>query len=147
MSLSNTNQTNPPVLLCHHIFMDDACFRLFDEACDQLNMTSLVAFLSELCNASRQQLRTYSSTPSAAGSGSTGTVPVSTLHLYRLGDVVLRCVHNPAQRPLMHVMRLWSVVSVHLVEVSFTLTAIIIKPRGRGLNIAFLLCPILYHVL
>ena len=80
--------------------------RLFESACDQLNMTSLVEFLSELCMASRHQLRTYQ--PES-------TAPVSTMHLYRLGDVVLHCVRS--DRPLLHIMRLWSVVSVHLVEV------------------------------
>lgn len=39
------------------------------------------------------------------------------LHLFRLGDAMLRIVRSKA-RPLLHVMRCWSLVAPHLVEVS-----------------------------
>lgn len=41
----------------------------------------------------------------------------SALHLFRLGDAMLRIVRSKA-RPLLHVMRCWSLVAPHLVEVS-----------------------------
>lgn len=40
----------------------------------------------------------------------------SALHLFRLGDAMLRIVRSKA-RPLLHVMRCWSLVAPHLVEV------------------------------
>lgn len=42
----------------------------------------------------------------------------SALHLFRLGDAMLRIVRSKS-RPLFHVMRCWSLVAPHLVEVSF----------------------------
>ena len=40
----------------------------------------------------------------------------SALHLFRLGEAMLRIVQN-RNRPLLHMMRAWSVVAPHLVEV------------------------------
>lgn len=40
----------------------------------------------------------------------------SALHLFRLGEAMLRIVKNKS-RPLLHMMRAWSVVAPHLVEV------------------------------
>lgn len=40
----------------------------------------------------------------------------SALHLFRLGDVMLRIIRSKS-RPLLHVMRCWSVVAPHFVEV------------------------------
>lgn len=40
----------------------------------------------------------------------------SALHLFRLGEAMLRIVRNK-NRPLLHMMRAWSVVAPHLVEV------------------------------
>lgn len=40
----------------------------------------------------------------------------SSLHLFRLGEAMLRVIRNK-NRPLLHVMRAWSVVAPHLVEV------------------------------
>lgn len=40
----------------------------------------------------------------------------SALHLFRLGEAMLRIVRN-RNRPLLHKMRAWSVVAPHLVEV------------------------------
>lgn len=40
----------------------------------------------------------------------------SALHLFRLGEAMLRIVRNKS-RPLLHMMRAWSVVAPHLVEV------------------------------
>lgn len=40
----------------------------------------------------------------------------SALHLFRLGEAMLRIVRNK-NRPLLHMIRAWSVVAPHLVEV------------------------------
>lgn len=40
----------------------------------------------------------------------------SALHLFRLGDAMLRIVRSKS-RPLLHLMRCWSLVAPHLVEV------------------------------
>lgn len=40
----------------------------------------------------------------------------SALHLFRLGEAMLRIVRSK-NRPLLHTMRAWSVVAPHLVEV------------------------------
>lgn len=42
----------------------------------------------------------------------------SALHLFRLGEAMLRIVRNK-NRPLLHMMRAWSVVAPHLVEVGY----------------------------
>ena len=85
-------------------------FRFFEDATTCLNQKALLGFLSELCKASQQQLLSvgrrhdvYANTPSNA------------LLLYRLGDVLLRCMRG--DRPLLHVIKCWAVASPHLVEV------------------------------
>lgn len=40
----------------------------------------------------------------------------SSLHLFRLGEAMLRIIRNK-NRPLLHMVRAWSVVAPHLVEV------------------------------
>ena len=91
--------------------------RLFDDAVTQLNQTSLVNFLFELCNASRQQLPSYirSQLLSDVTDVSSVTSLRNALLLNRLGDVMLRVMRS--DRPLLHLMKCWAVVSPHLVEV------------------------------
>ncbi|XP_054716947.1 brefeldin A-inhibited guanine nucleotide-exchange protein 3-like [Uloborus diversus] len=83
--------------------------RLFEEAASRLNLSALISFLVELCAASQVQLFTqnYSRFASSSGHG-------SNLLLYHLGDVMLRCARGG--RPLIHVMKAWSVVAPHFVE-------------------------------
>lgn len=40
----------------------------------------------------------------------------SSLHLFRLGEAMLRIIRNK-NRPLLHMVQAWSVVAPHLVEV------------------------------
>ena len=40
----------------------------------------------------------------------------TSLLLFRMGDVILKCARHPT-RPLLHLMQAWSVVAPHLVEV------------------------------
>ncbi|XP_075552456.1 brefeldin A-inhibited guanine nucleotide-exchange protein 3 isoform X1 [Dermacentor variabilis] len=81
--------------------------RLFDEAAGKLNLCALVDFLSELCAASRNQLFNHGA-------------PISARHpvllLNRLSEVMLRC--SRGGRPLVHIMKAWSVVAPHFVEVA-----------------------------
>lgn len=81
--------------------------RLFDEAAGKLNLCALVDFLSELCAASRTQLF-------SRGASLTARRPV--LLLNRLSEVMLRCARGG--RPLVHIMKAWSVVAPHFVEVA-----------------------------
>ncbi|GFT42290.1 brefeldin A-inhibited guanine nucleotide-exchange protein 3 [Nephila pilipes] len=83
--------------------------RLFEEAASRLNLHALITFLVELCAASQTQLFTQSYTR-FSGSNSHGT----NLLLYHLGDVMLRCARGG--RPLIHVMKSWSVIAPHFVE-------------------------------
>ena len=99
--------------------------RIYEDAAHKLNMKSLVSFLAELCRASQNQLSAlskgglvHSHHSVQGGSGTStgiGSLPTNALHLYRLGDVMLKCLHSG--RPLLHIMRAWSVVAPHFVEV------------------------------
>lgn len=88
---------------------------MFEEAANRLNLSALISFLVELCAASQIQLFTqnYMKFTSSSTHG-------NNLLLYHLGDVMLRCARGG--RPLIHVMRAWSVVAPHFVEVSDALT-------------------------
>ena len=92
-----------------------APLRLFEDAANKLNMKALVSFLQELCASSQSQLAQYGRPQHAEAGGTTTSQPVTALHLYRLGDIMMRCLHSG--RPLLHTMRVWSVVAPHFVEV------------------------------
>lgn len=81
--------------------------RLFDEAASKLNLCALVDFLSELCAASRTQL---------FGRGASAAARHPVLLLNRLSEVMMRCARGG--RPLVHIMKAWSVVAPHFVEVA-----------------------------
>ncbi|KAG8200080.1 hypothetical protein JTE90_001936 [Oedothorax gibbosus] len=85
--------------------------KLFEDAASRLNLHALITFLVELCAASQTQLFTHSYTRF-----STSSSHGSNLLLYHLGDVMLRCARGG--RPLIHVMKAWSVVAPHFVEAS-----------------------------
>lgn len=101
-------------------------YRLFEEAALKLNLKALLSFLQELCAASQLQL--YNTYPtqkkvkslviptSPSKSVSTSDKAETSLHLYRMGDVILKCVRQ-SSRPLLHLMQAWSMVAPHLVEV------------------------------
>ncbi|XP_076025541.1 brefeldin A-inhibited guanine nucleotide-exchange protein 3 [Genypterus blacodes] len=94
--------------------------RLFEEAATKLNLVGLVGFLQQLRKASQSQLFdsvTESGDYSLAMPGEAKSTldRRSALHLFRLGEAMLRIVRNKS-RPLLHMMRAWSVVAPHLVE-------------------------------
>ncbi|XP_035228366.1 brefeldin A-inhibited guanine nucleotide-exchange protein 3-like [Stegodyphus dumicola] len=94
--------------------------RLFEEAASRLNLSALISFLVELCAASQVQLFTqnYTKSTSSCNHG-------SNLLLYHLGDVMLRCARGG--RPLIHVMKAWSVVAPHFVEAACHKDSVIAK--------------------
>ena len=100
--------------ICHCCRIACGVRRLFEDAVTKLNQTSLANFLSELCSASRQQLPSYTRAHLSAGDVAVTSLG-NALLLNRLGDVMLRVMRS--ERPLLQLMKCWSVVSPHLVEV------------------------------
>ncbi|KAF7649682.1 hypothetical protein LDENG_00137670 [Lucifuga dentata] len=95
--------------------------RLFEEAATKLNLVGLVGFLQQLRKASQSQLfdsvtETGDYSLAMPGEAKSTLDRRSALHLFRLGEAMLRIVRNKS-RPLLHMMRAWSVVAPHLVEV------------------------------
>uniref|UniRef100_A0A8D0T542 SEC7 domain-containing protein n=1 Tax=Sus scrofa TaxID=9823 RepID=A0A8D0T542_PIG len=94
--------------------------RLFEDATDKLNLTALGGFLYQLKKASQSQLfrsvtETVDYSLAMPGEVKSTQDRKSALHLFRLGDAMLRIVRSKS-RPLLHVMRCWSLVAPHLVE-------------------------------
>ncbi|KAL0983828.1 hypothetical protein UPYG_G00133300 [Umbra pygmaea] len=94
--------------------------RLFEESANKLNLAGLVGFLHQLRKASQAQLfdsvtETGDYSLAMPGEAKSTMDKRSALHLFRLGEAMLRIVRNKS-RPLLHMMRAWSVVAPHLVE-------------------------------
>ncbi|XP_064411267.1 brefeldin A-inhibited guanine nucleotide-exchange protein 3 [Latimeria chalumnae] len=94
--------------------------RLFEDAADKLNLVALVGFLYQLKKASQAQLfdsvtETVDYSLAMPGEIKSTQDRKSALHLFRLGDVMLRIVRSKS-RPLLHLMRSWSMVAPHLGE-------------------------------
>ncbi|NWY92270.1 BIG3 protein, partial [Loxia curvirostra] len=95
-------------------------FKLFEDAADKLNLTALAGFLYQLKKASQAQLfhsvtDTVDYSLAMPGEVKSTQDRRSALHLFRLGDAMLRIVRSKS-RPLLHLMRCWSLVAPHLVE-------------------------------
>ncbi|XP_028913751.1 brefeldin A-inhibited guanine nucleotide-exchange protein 3 isoform X3 [Ornithorhynchus anatinus] len=94
--------------------------RLFEDAADKLNLMALGGFLYQLKKASQSQLfytvtDTVDYSLAMPGEVKSTQDKRSALHLFRLGDAMLRIVRRKS-RPLLHIMRCWSLVAPHLVE-------------------------------
>ncbi|MBN3309289.1 BIG3 protein, partial [Amia calva] len=94
--------------------------RLFEDAANKLNLVALEGFLLKLRKASETQLFSFNSVAdtgdySLAMPGESKSTQESrgVLHLFRLGEGMLRIVRNKT-RPLLHMMRAWSIVAPHL---------------------------------
>ncbi|XP_055954686.1 brefeldin A-inhibited guanine nucleotide-exchange protein 3 [Patella vulgata] len=85
---------------------------LFEDAAKKLNLVALLSFLTELGESSRLQLRKFNYSDES-GTG-VGRLPTNALHLYRLQEVLMKVVNG--SRPLLHLIRVWSVISPYLVE-------------------------------
>ena len=98
--------------------------RLFEHAANTLHLEGLLSFLEALVYASKTQLfgsvvdKNSNSPGGGTPASSNGQTPSfsTTLHLYRLADVILRSARNTS-RPLLHLMRAWAVIAPHFVEV------------------------------
>ncbi|KAJ8315611.1 hypothetical protein KUTeg_007761 [Tegillarca granosa] len=89
--------------------------RLFEDAANKLNLCALLNFLSELSEAGRLQLiKVMKHKEEDDLLGESQQLPSNALHLYRLQEVLMKVVHS--DRPYVHLMRCWSVVSSFLVE-------------------------------
>ncbi len=82
-----------------------------------------MSFFRELCQASAAQLASSAARGPHQPSGASDKtsehrVPAIALHLYHLGDAVVKFIKSG--RPLLHVVRMWTIVAPHLVEVSGT---------------------------
>lgn len=93
--------------------------RLFEDAALKLNLKALCLFLTALCRASKDQL--FKSADSSKDSKKfwwRKTKPreeeLNVLLLSRLGEVMLKCVKSG--RPLIHIMRIWSILGPHFME-------------------------------
>ena len=98
--------------------------RLFEHAANTLHLEGLLSFLEALVHASRSQLfgsvgDKVANSPGGVSANSQTPSYSTTLHLYRLADVILRSARNTS-RPLLHLMRAWTVISPHFVEVSIS---------------------------
>ena len=77
-------------------------------------MKAFVSFIKELCQSSQDQLAAYNQYSDIHGPTS---IPANALHLYRLGDVLMRSIQS--DRPMIHIMKAWSVAAPHFIDVSF----------------------------
>ncbi|XP_053566602.1 brefeldin A-inhibited guanine nucleotide-exchange protein 3 [Bombina bombina] len=94
--------------------------KLFENSADKLNLMALSGFLYQLKKASQSQLfhsvtDTVDYSLAMPGEIKSTQDRKSALHLFRLGDVMLRIIRSKS-RPLLHIMRCWSVVAPHFVE-------------------------------
>ncbi|KAK3098836.1 hypothetical protein FSP39_023524 [Pinctada imbricata] len=88
--------------------------RLFEDAARDLNLNALLDFLTELCESSQQQLHKLTRHQLEEDTSLEPPLPLNALHLYRLQEVLMKIVHS--DRPLLHLIRTWSVVSTYLIE-------------------------------
>ncbi|XP_053994040.1 brefeldin A-inhibited guanine nucleotide-exchange protein 3-like [Hylaeus volcanicus] len=93
--------------------------RLFENAALKLNLRALCLFLAALCKASKAQLfKTTDGSKENKRFWWRKSKPreneMNVLLLARLGEVMLKCVKSG--RPLIHIMRVWSILGPHFME-------------------------------
>ncbi|CAK9833529.1 Brefeldin A-inhibited guanine nucleotide-exchange protein 3 [Anthophora retusa] len=93
--------------------------RLFENAALKLNLRALCLFLAALCRASKAQL--FKTTDGSKDNkrfwwrrSKPRENEMNVLLLARLGEVMLKCVKSG--RPLIHIMRVWSILGPHFME-------------------------------
>ena len=105
--------------------LSSAVDNLFETASNTLSLSALLEFLKSLIGASQKQLFEKSKDRSARVGHEIQNggfepiqsyIPMNTLHLYHICDVMLRCARNQ-NRTLLHIMKAWNIVSPHMVEV------------------------------
>ncbi|CAM1291637.1 KIAA1244 (predicted) [Pycnogonum litorale] len=113
--------------------------RLYENAANKLNLSALISFLAELCAASQSQLFSQMGCTTNSLQSFFGLGPPSCrdrqenmLLLYRLSEVMLKCVRSG--RPLIHIMKAWSVVAPHFVEAACHKDRIICKKAVESIH-------------
>ena len=102
--------------------LSSAVDNLFETASNTLSLNALLEFLKSLITASQKQLFEKSKVKIGTELQNGGYesyqsyIPMNTLHLYHICDVMLRCSRNQ-HRTLLHIMKAWNLVSPHMVEV------------------------------
>ncbi|XP_012270259.1 brefeldin A-inhibited guanine nucleotide-exchange protein 3 [Orussus abietinus] len=93
--------------------------RLFEDAALKLNLRALCSFLTALCRSSKAQL--FKSNDGFKDNrkfwwkrNKPREDDLNVLLLTRLGEVMLKCVKSG--RPLIHIMRVWSILGPHFME-------------------------------
>lgn len=114
------SQSDTAKVLCALSHLAD---NLFSDASERLNMPSLCQFLKSLCRASREQL--YKSNTNKKGKKTwwlgrpwkikNQCLPLSLL-LHRVGEITLKVFRS--SRPLLHILKIWSISGPHLMDVS-----------------------------
>uniref|UniRef100_T1J3I1 SEC7 domain-containing protein n=1 Tax=Strigamia maritima TaxID=126957 RepID=T1J3I1_STRMM len=118
-----TNHEFTTKIICALSYQID---HLFEDAATKLNLQSLITFLTELCATSQEQLFSESATKRSNLVIHSGlNQSRGFLLLYRLGDVMLKCVRSG--RPLIHTMKAWSVVGPHFMEAACNKDGVIAK--------------------
>ncbi|XP_075241169.1 brefeldin A-inhibited guanine nucleotide-exchange protein 3-like isoform X3 [Convolutriloba macropyga] len=116
------NPTNAARVVC---CLSAEVDKLFEDAAVHLNLQALLQFLKELRLASQLQLFSKLSSADDCGiaiptmssrSILTSGKSCTALHLFRMGEIILKCIRT--KRPILHVMRAWSIVAPHFVEAS-----------------------------
>nr|CAI5817156.1 unnamed protein product [Callosobruchus analis] len=93
---------------------------LFHSAALRLSLPGLCSFMTELCKASHTQLFTrYEESPRQQKKWWKRELdiqqkPPPTLLLHRIGEVTLKCIKSG--RPLVHIMKVWSIVGPHFMQ-------------------------------
>ncbi|KAK6986607.1 brefeldin A-inhibited guanine nucleotide-exchange protein 3-like isoform X1 [Biomphalaria glabrata] len=87
---------------------------LFEGAADKLCLEALLQFLTELGESMLVQLHRLSAGGEKLSVGVNSRPPTNALHLFRLQQVLVRLVNG--SRPLLHLLRVWIVVSPYLVQ-------------------------------
>ena len=107
--------------------LSSAVDNLFETASNTLTLKALLEFLEALISASKEQLFGKSTDrrlsldipgvpPMPPEPPGPQLIAMNTLHLYHICDVMLRSARNN-NRPLLHLMKAWAIVSPHLIEV------------------------------
>ncbi|XP_060521319.1 brefeldin A-inhibited guanine nucleotide-exchange protein 3 [Cylas formicarius] len=93
---------------------------LFNSAALRLSLPGLCSFMTELCKASHAQLFVrYEESPNVPRKWwkkelQVQQKPPPTLLLHRIGEVMLKCIKSG--RPLIHIMKVWSIVGPHFMQ-------------------------------
>ena len=112
-------------------------------------MASLLEFLTKICESSQDQLcKMWIDEEEGEELMEQPQLPQNALHLYRLQEVLMKIVNS--NRPLLHQIRVWSVVSSFLVEVIIYNDTLPLLPfrqdHIRGVIVSMLASSVVYHL-